>query len=251
MKRTLIKRIQNLSTNIFELSNCNTLKLDSNKTILRKKNKNQLAFKNETNILLNIFHPSIIEILEFNPSNLSFNMPYYNQGNLLDFIKNNYVAELQVKYIMRDLINAIHYCHTNNIIHSDISPENIVLEKQENNIIKPVLIDFENASIVPEICFTKSYLFNFNSRIIMDEYKAPELKNKQITMKSDIYSLGIIFYMLLTGQYAKKLDSGEIRISNDIIFNYNTRFINLIKDMTEPNYLDRPSAEDIIDMDIL
>lgn len=92
---------------------------------------------------------------------------------------------------MRDILDALSYCHNAGIIHRDIKPENLVFESKAADA-KLKLIDFgishrRNVSLNPtEIVGTLYFM-------------APEVLEGQIDEKSDVWSCGVLLYMLLSG----------------------------------------------------
>jgi calcium-dependent protein kinase len=99
---------------------------------------------------------------------------------------------------MFQLLSALTYCHEKKVIHRDLKPENILLLSQENNLTVKVA-DFGSSCIIHsessiQGCFGSAY------------YIAPEVLTNNYDEKCDIWSLGIIMYILLTGKppYAGK-----------------------------------------------
>ena len=101
---------------------------------------------------------------------------------------------------MKALLSALNYCHTNNIMHRDLKPENILLEsKKEFSNIK--LIDFG---------YSKKYSDpneHFSELVGTAMYVSPETINGAHNFKSDIWSSGVICYILLTGSELSGLKS--------------------------------------------
>lgn len=91
---------------------------------------------------------------------------------------------------MKQLLSSIFYLHSNKIVHRDLKPENILIEKSKNNIIK--VIDFGTAKI-----------FQGHEKLKQKQgtpyYIAPEVLNKNYTEKCDVWSCGVILYILLSG----------------------------------------------------
>ena len=104
---------------------------------------------------------------------------------------------------MKQILSAVNYCHKSKIIHRDLKPENILISQRNKkgfNIIK--IIDFGTA-----------ILFNKKDKNLAGSiyYLAPEIisKNRKYTEKCDIWSCGIIMYILLTGKPPFNGDSDE------------------------------------------
>jgi len=95
---------------------------------------------------------------------------------------------------MYQVLSAVTYCHQNNIVHRDLKPENLLLETpptdSENIIVK--VIDFGTSSL-----FTPSS--RLHKRIGTPYYIAPEVLNMNYSEKCDVWSCGVILYILLSG----------------------------------------------------
>ena len=112
-------------------------------------------------------------------------------GDLYDEISKGAITEKGAAHIMREILLAINHCHSENICHRDLKPENILLEKGSNRI---KVIDFGTAE-----AFDPAK--GMEGLIGTAYYIAPEVLADDSTydLKCDIWSLGVIMFMLLTG----------------------------------------------------
>ena len=168
------------------------------KHIIRAKAKTNIEEKlrHEIDILKHLDHPSIMKIYEFSANRKGYFIvsEYISGGELFDEIaKKKHFSEEDAAYIMRQLIGAISYCHSRNIIHRDLKPENILINSIEDDKINVKIIDFGNALI----CSPDKTV---SERVGTIYYVAPEILKGQYTSKCDIWSLGVIMYVLLSGQ---------------------------------------------------
>ncbi len=101
------------------------------------------------------------------------------------------MTEEQIVYIMGQACDALHYAHLQNVVHRDIKPENIMVN--EEGQVK--VTDFGIAKLTSSVTVTK------DRTVGTPEYISPEQAQAQrVVPASDIYSLGIVLYELLTGQ---------------------------------------------------
>lgn len=113
-------------------------------------------------------------------------------GELFDeIIEKGHFSEKDASIIMKQLLSCLNYCHSKNIVHRDIKPENILLESNKDfNQIK--VIDF-GISVVKEPDTM------INESIGTPYYIAPEVWLKNYDEKWDVWSAGVIMYILLSG----------------------------------------------------
>ena len=184
--------------------------------------KNPKGYKylcDEINILKDLNHPNILKYIEHRKTKEKMYIitEYYNGGTLGDFLynyqriyNNKNLSEEIVQYIMRQIVEGMKYIHNKKIIHRDICPDNIMLHYEDENdrinknIMKAKIkiIDFgfakylKKGELTTSILCTSNYmdpiiLFRLNNILEYKDYGYDE--------KVDIWSLGIIFYELLTG----------------------------------------------------
>ena len=92
------------------------------------------AIINEINILKSLDHPNIMKVYEYYNSEkvLSIVSELCTGGELYEKISSSgYLSEKVSKYIMKQLLSAVSFCHENGIIHRDLKPENLLIESEE------------------------------------------------------------------------------------------------------------------------
>ena len=169
-------------------------------------------------------------------------MEYAGDCNLKDFIdtqktKHNLIEEKIIKEIIIQIILGLKEIHRNKIIHRDLTPDNIFIDK--NNNIK--IGDFGISKIlINNDRYAKSIVGKYH-------YFAPEIdKGEQYNNKIDIYALGCIIYELFTlNKYYldKRIDNKVCEIDTDI---YNGIWQDLIDSLLKNDYHERPDIETII-----
>lgn len=163
--------------------------LDLTKTQLEELNA-------EMNILSQLKHPNIVRLKEVfkNSSHVYLVTEYLSGGELFDAIcEQEFYKEGDARKVMCSVLSAILYCHQRGVMHRDLKPENLILVNSSRNTdIK--IIDFgfvtpfgPNISKPTELCGTPGYV-------------APEMLNNQpYGPEVDMWSMGVILYVLLAG----------------------------------------------------
>ena len=159
--------------------------------------------KSEVNILSNLDHPNIVKYFGVFEDDwyIHIVMEYLKGFDLYKIItlkKYTGFDEKDMCEIIQQLLKALSFIHSQNIIHRDIKPENILFaNKRDYSTLK--LIDFGLATYQKKD--TKSVGTPF--------YMAPEMIDGNSCPQSDIWSVGIIVYLMLTGKYAFEAKTGE------------------------------------------
>jgi serine/threonine protein kinase len=152
-------------------------------------------------------HPNIARLLD--AGNTEEGSPYfvmeYVEGKFLDDYCNLRNLDLTERIrIFRVVCGAVHFAHQHMIIHRDLKMSNILV--QPDGV--PKLIDFGIARLIaPELGFQGADPTVTGFRLLTPGYASPEqVRGDSLTTASDVYSLGVILYELLTGHKAHKPD---------------------------------------------
>ena len=163
-----------------------------NKTKLKPKNLELIH--NERSYLNLIKHPNIVGLQDYfeDKKFIYLVTDYYSGGDLLSYIeKNHEISEKTAAKIVRKIAEGIKYLNIFGIVHRDIKPENILFA-EENDIKSIKIIDLG-------VCQTLTYGQMANEPIGTNGYISPEIyMHKEYNFKTDIWSLGIILYLLIT-----------------------------------------------------
>ena len=167
----------------------------------RPQKENITKFLEEGAILSRLKHPHIVGIEEYGKVTID-NFPTgfialeYVEGHSLDkLIKAGKKFSMQdASLIISSVADALGLCHKSGIYHRDISPNNILVNYKDNKIKIVKLIDFGIAKWHKEAKYT-------TKDMMKEQYASPEQINfEPLDGRSDIYSLGIVYYELITGR---------------------------------------------------
>ena len=183
---------------------------------------------NEINILKKMDHPNIIKIFEFyiDIDNYYLITEYCGGGDLFDTAKATKLNEYQVAYIMFQLFSALNYCHKRKIIHRDLKPENILISKNENNFIRIKICDFGTSQIFKKGEMQKEFVGSVY-------YIAPEVIKEKYNFKCDLWSCGIIMFILLTQKIPFCGEEDDEILRNILTQKYDTKRLEKFSDNTK------------------
>ena len=203
--------------------------------------------KEEVSILKKLHHENIVKFYGYIETNsqLLIEMEYIKYGTLGKWIKENRnISEKEASLLLGRVLSAIEYLHNQHICHRDIKPENIMFSKKN---------DFESVKIIDFGLSAQHFNYLYNSEYCGTFiYMAPEQLEKKLYYYSvDIWSIGILMYMLLNNgkhpfyqngekleDFSEKIKKGKIEFINRV--SYMAK--NLIYKLCEPNPSWRYSA---------
>lgn len=161
----------------------------------------------EIEILRELDHPNIIKFFDFFPEKPVYYIitEYVGGGELFDrIVEKEFYSEKDAAKVVTTVASALKYCHDRGIVHRDLKPENILLTKNEKGIIDDgniKLADFGFAKSIPNVnTLDTTGAGGLTTSCGTPGYVAPEiLKGKVYGKEVDLWSLGVILYILLCG----------------------------------------------------
>jgi formylglycine-generating enzyme required for sulfatase activity/predicted Ser/Thr protein kinase len=151
-------------------------------------------FQREAEAAARLSHPYICPVYDVDQIDgiPFFTMAYVDGPSLQDWAEQGQLPAPQVVLLVRKVADALQEAHRQNIIHRDVKPKNIMLTRDG----EPMVMDFGLATLLEDTWKTQPGIPKGTPA-----YAAPEQANGEApTPASDIYSLGVIFYELLTGK---------------------------------------------------
>src|SRR5438270_4777078 len=154
-------------------------------------------FRREAEAAARLNHPFIVPIHEIRERHdcCYFSMNLVEGGQLDEVVKRQAISIRRAVELIAKLARTVHYAHEHGILHRDIKPGNVLLDKEG----EPHLTDFGLARLVE----TESTVTRTMEMLGTPSYMAPEQANgnAEVTAAADIYGLGAVLYQLLTGNH--------------------------------------------------
>lgn len=161
-------------------------------------------FEAERQALALMDHPNIARVLDGGATTAGrpfFVMELVRGVRITDYCQANQLALQDRLTLFIQLCQAIQHAHQKGIIHRDLKPSNVLVTVQDGRPV-PKVIDFGVAKAIEEPLTEKTILTNFHAFIGTPAYTSPEqaeMTGSDVDTRSDIYSLGVLLYELLTG----------------------------------------------------
>lgn len=205
----------------------------------------------EIEILDKLDHPNVVKLLELYDGKDHFYMVFelMTGGQLYSkFLEKNF-SEYEIVQILRPLIDALRYCHSLGIAHRDLKPENLLFENDEPTATLKIsdfgFARFSSNNLMSTLCGSPIFI-------------APEIiSNEQYGCAVDCWSMGVIIYLLLSGEAPFKGESHEnlFKLIKKAEFSFpkeqwdgiSLEAKDLIKRLLVVNYGKRLTAQQILD----
>ena len=161
-------------------------------------------FEAERQALALMDHPGVARVLDGGATSTGrpfFVMELVRGVRITDYCQVNQLSLQERLTLFIQLCHAIQHAHQKGIIHRDLKPSNVLVTVQDGKPV-PKVIDFGVAKAIEEPLTEKTVLTNFHAFIGTPAYTSPEqaeMTGADVDTRSDIYSLGVLLYELLTG----------------------------------------------------
>ncbi len=174
--------------------------------------------RTERQILASLEHPYIARL--YDGGSTAEGLPYfvleYVEGVPIDtYLERNQLSVDERLTLFRKVCEAVHYAHQNLVVHRDLKPSNILVTAAG----EPRLLDFGIAKLLnPELAVGSLEATETWHRVLTPNYASPEqIRGDLITTASDVYSLGVLLYRLLTGCLPYRLTGRSVQEIESII----------------------------------
>jgi serine/threonine protein kinase/FtsH-binding integral membrane protein len=185
-------------------------------------------FVHEAKALAKLNHPNIVTLHEFDHSDglFYFIMEFVDGVNLRQSLNAGRLAPREALAIVPQICDALQYAHDHGIVHRDIKPENILLDRKgrvkvaDFGVARLMGIEGEVPAAESSQAGSASVSLTEAGKVMgTPQYMAPEQKERptEVDHRADIYSLGVVFYQMLTGELpGKRIEAPSRRFHLDV-----------------------------------
>src|SRR5512143_62258 len=151
-------------------------------------------FKREAHLLAQLQHPHILPVFDYGEADgyPYIVMPFVQSGTLADLMHKRRLNLVEIRRVMIQIGDALGYAHARGMIHRDVKPSNVLIDERGNCL----LTDFGLARMTEAV---SAKLTSSGAVMGTPAYMSPEQgAGQNLDGRSDIYSLGVILYELIT-----------------------------------------------------
>ncbi len=181
----------------------------------------EIRFRREVRALATLRHPNIVAVHE---SAVVDGRPYfvmdYVCGTPLDaYVKSRVCSIAELLRLFNKICHAVHAAHVRGIIHRDLKPGNIIIDERG----EPYILDFGLAKLMGEEAAPGTTLQpmtqvgQFIGSLPWASPEQAEGRHDHIDLRSDVYSLGVVFFQMLTGKFPYNVIGSTNQVIRDIV----------------------------------
>lgn len=211
----------------------------------------KVRLKYEIDILKNLNHPCIVRLYEVfeDKINLFLVTELCDGKELFDeIVQRKKFSELEAAIVTKQVLQAMAYCHEKNVAHRDLKPENILIDSKQRGHIK--VIDFGTSHVFDKENPEMKQMYG------TAYYIAPEVLEGKYTAKCDMWSIGVILYIMLSGrppfsgnndhEILRKVAQANYSLNDTVWQKRSPDVLDLIKKLMEKNPEKRLSAQEAL-----
>ncbi len=199
-------------------------------------------FRNERQILARLEHPNIARLIDGGTTHDGFPyfiMEYVEGEPLLSYCESRSLPAQKRLEIFQSVCSAVLYAHRRLIIHRDLKPSNILVKADGT----PKLLDFGVAKILdPQLGDAADDATLAGFRMVTPAYASPEqIRGEPATVRSDIFSLGVVLWELVTGRNPRRENGRRSFDMPDIANDTTSRLIRNVRNLVLRATRERPN----------
>ena len=166
-------------------------------------------FQRESELMRDLDHPNILRAYDYGQEDerVYLVMSYYGGGTIRDRLSQGHMSLKQINEYLIQIASGLDYAHSRHIVHRDIKPSNVLIHHASGKI---VLSDFGIAKALSNVNPSRT-----GTIMGTPLYMAPEQFLDRVDQRSDIYSLGVMLYQMLSGQVPFQGDGIGFKHLND------------------------------------
>lgn len=180
----------------------------------------RIRFKREVRVLSQLRHPNIVSLQDGGVVDGSFYlvMDFIEGDSLQRYVERCRLPIREILTLMVEVCDAVHAAHLRGIVHRDLKPNNILVDQRG----EPRVLDFGLAKLVGN-----DELDDFSDRVTVTgqfvgslPWAAPEQvdgRSQRIDIRTDVYALGMILYVLVTGRFPYEVIGGMRTVVDSIV----------------------------------
>jgi formylglycine-generating enzyme required for sulfatase activity/tRNA A-37 threonylcarbamoyl transferase component Bud32/ribosomal protein S27E len=167
----------------------------------------RLRFEREAQAVARLKHPGIVSVYEYGEVNGQpyFTMEYVEGCNVKEYVLRHSLDKRQICELLTKTCKSVAYAHQRGVIHRDIKPTNILVDGEGN----PRLLDFGLARLAGDLGEEHGQMTEAGEVMGTPSYMSPEQtlgRAEELDIRTDVYSLGVLFYELLTDTLPYRTD---------------------------------------------